>query len=184
MTKKISDGISLIAIGLGIGWLVGLSVTPGTTSIILTSIMTIVVLLITVVSGLEKETSTEEQKSYSKWKVSPIPLALFIVGLVVGSSVGIYARTHNWLGVDPQPTTTTKEGANVNYKSGVSFSVEHDECKRLLTYEDDELPNQLEYSTIEIFNELPGIFNDPKLLREKLLREVVKKQCATFQKGE
>ncbi len=182
------NAFSLIAIGLSVGWLMGLSVTPGVTSSILTSLMTVVVLLITVVSGLEKTTPDNEPQ---KWRVSPIPIALFMVSLVVGSSLGVYARTHNWLGVDVPPVASSPTGSEKGSSApvvaqstpvvtmGALFSGEFDKCKALLDYDDDDLPRKLKFSSIKIFRGLPEVVTDVKLLRQ-----VVEIQCATYQKGE
>jgi len=179
MTKKrflhlSLNAISLTVIGLGIGWLMGLSVTQGTTLSILANIMTVVVLLITAVSGLERETFTSEEKpkSYAKWKVSPVPMALFIIGIVFGSSLGIYARTHNWLGNDESNYSINNTSDNVRASIGGLFADGHDECERLQNYEENELPKKLKTSTIEIFQVL-----EPNLP----LHEIVKKQCSVLQ---
>ena len=162
--------MSLIVIGLGIGWLIGLSITPGTTLTVITSIMTVVVLLITVVSGLESKVLENE---HLKWKVSSIPIVFFVIGLAGGASVGVYARTHNWLGVDSPLTQGKSDNSST---SGGLFAGKNKECKNLLSYEGDELLEQLEYSTIKIFNELPSVISD-----SKLLHKLIEKQCAAFQ---
>ncbi len=102
---KLINAISLIVIGFGTGWLVGLSVTP-VVSIIITSIVGVAATLLTVISGLkawtpeseESETTDEPQKLNNSLNVTPIPIAIFIVGILLGSGLGVFARTHNWLG--------------------------------------------------------------------------------------
>lgn len=177
MTKEsFFNNMSLIIIGLGIGWLVGLSVTPGTTLTVITSIMTVVVLLITVVSGLESKALENE---HLKWKVSPIPIALFVIGLVVGSSLGIYARTHNLLGVDmeesrsnlPKVVESTLENSTRNLPDPtktILFASEYDECERLQAFSVDKLPRKVKSSTIKEIRKLPSIIEKPERLKQVL----------------
>lgn len=94
---------SLPIIGFGIGWLLGLSVSP-VVSIVITSVAGVAAAVITVLSGLEGKltgliASSEQQISIPS-KINPRPLAALIIGLFLGSIVGIQVRTHNLLGID------------------------------------------------------------------------------------
>jgi hypothetical protein len=88
--------VCLIITGIGIGWLIGLSVSP-VVSIVITSIMGSVVALIAAMSGLEKKGSDDNA---GQWQVNPIPLAMLMIGLFFGSIAGISARNASWLGSD------------------------------------------------------------------------------------
>ena len=95
---------SLPIIGFGIGWLLGLSISP-VVSIVITSVTGVAAAVITVMSGLEGKlsgliVSSEQQISVSSSKIDSRPLAALIIGLFLGSIVGIQARNHNWLGTD------------------------------------------------------------------------------------
>ena len=96
---------SLFVIGLGVGWLAGLSVSPVIATII-TSIVGVTVALISTLSGLNPQITDSKDESTTKslprWNVNPVPLAFLIFGIVLGSIVGILARNHNWLGTDMQ----------------------------------------------------------------------------------
>lgn len=92
--------ISLIITGLGIGWLAGLSVSP-VVSIVITSVAGSAAAIIAAMSGLENQSKTEgdsKTKNIHFSKISPVPIAVLVVGIVAGSIVGIYVRSHNWLG--------------------------------------------------------------------------------------
>lgn len=95
---------SLPIIGIGIGWLLGLSVSP-VVSIVITSVAGAAAAVIATKSGLEGRSSKiiapdERQISISSSNTDPRPLAALVIGLALGSIVGIWVRTHDWLGVD------------------------------------------------------------------------------------
>lgn len=106
MFSLIAKWISLIIIGFGIGWLAGLSVSP-VVSIIITSIIGVSITLASVLSGLKSgavqpEGAANTQTS-SDWNATPVPIALIILGLVIGSILGIVVRNWNLLGSDIRP---------------------------------------------------------------------------------
>ncbi|MCP3683078.1 MAG: hypothetical protein GY861_10340 [bacterium] len=100
--------ISLLAVGFGVGWLTGLSISP-VVSTLLTSIVGVVIALVSILSGIKAPESTttehtEQVQNNFKWRADPLPLAFLMIGIIGGASVGIIARTHNWLGVvDERP---------------------------------------------------------------------------------
>jgi len=165
MTKEsFFNSMSLIIIGLGIGWLAGLSVTPVIVSIIV-ALFGVIAPLIAILVGV---TPKNEQR------INLLPIALLIVGLALGSILGIFTRTHNLLGITASASHDVPSSV-----STVLFGGEHDECERLLTYDNNELPKEVEYSTIEIFNDLPNLIKDLKILRK-----VLENQCAKLKEAE
>ncbi|PYP84939.1 MAG: hypothetical protein DMF61_17920 [Blastocatellia bacterium AA13] len=75
--------------------------------IIVTSILTLVVGITSTLANLsshESDTSTDrmEGKLGSQIKVTPVPVAVLIIGLVIGASLGVYARTNEWFGPNVQ----------------------------------------------------------------------------------
>jgi hypothetical protein len=118
--------ICLILCGLTVGWLIGLSISP-ILSIVVASILTLVVAAVSAIAGLDvvgpeaKAKAVGQEKNgettpsnldspspvartrnWDSRSVSIVPLALFLVGIVLGASLGTYARSHDWLGADPQ----------------------------------------------------------------------------------
>jgi hypothetical protein len=81
---------SLTVIGFGIGWLVGLSVSP-VVSIVITSLTGSVAAIVAVLTGLENE---------PRWSVNPLPTAVLVAAILVGSLLGLRARNDNWFGQD------------------------------------------------------------------------------------
>jgi len=82
--------IPLLITGFGVGWMVGLSVSP-VVSIVITSVVGSAAGIVGGLSGLEEQ---------PKWKINPWPIALLILGMVLGSIFGIQARTKDWFGTD------------------------------------------------------------------------------------
>lgn len=99
--SRLIHSCSLVIIGFGIGWLAGLSVSP-VVSTIITSIVGVTVTLISVLSGIKNRPaqSDEDTENHAnpRWSVNPVPIALLIVGILIGSTLGIMVRTRNSLG--------------------------------------------------------------------------------------
>jgi hypothetical protein len=95
--------------GLALGWLVGLSISP-VIQVVLTSIVSIVVALSSALAGLIREEA--EPSAATKFKrlpissFNPIPIMFMVLGLAIGSSAGIYARSHNWFGTSAPSITS------------------------------------------------------------------------------
>jgi len=114
----IIKGLSLFIIGFGIGWLMGLSVAP-VASTILTTLLTAVMTLVGILSGIEGQRGESSETGQvpnlsSRWAVNPVPVAILILGILAGSSVGIFARNHDWLGgledISKEVKTWTDQG--------------------------------------------------------------------------
>ncbi|MCI5178463.1 MAG: hypothetical protein D3911_03910 [Candidatus Electrothrix sp. AW3_4] len=93
---KIYHAISLVIIGFGVGWLTGLSISP-VVAALLSSIIGAVLVLAAVLSGFSYGDNASLIKNVSD--ISPVPFALLMVGIIAGTSSGIWVRTHNVLGV-------------------------------------------------------------------------------------
>lgn len=95
-TTKIYHAISLVIIGIGVGWLTGLSISPVVAGL-LSSIIGAVLVLAAILSGFSYGDNASPIKNVSD--ISPVPFALLMVGIILGTSSGIWVRTHNVLGV-------------------------------------------------------------------------------------
>lgn len=97
-----SNCVCLFLSGLAIGWLVGLSVSP-IIQTVLTSIIAVIVGISSTLAGIKKPSLEDDQTQNKKERllseVSPMPTMFLVVGLAIGASVGVYARTNNWLGL-------------------------------------------------------------------------------------
>lgn len=92
MNKK-SHGWLLVS-GTGVGWLIGLSASP-VLSIVVTGIIGALAGLTGVLAGVEHVPG--DTASHSRQYRDPVPIAMLIVGITIGSIIGVSARTHAWL---------------------------------------------------------------------------------------
>lgn len=92
--------------GAGVGWLIGLSVSP-VIYIVITSLIAFVVSITSALAGItvDREGTQAESRPASKRipqvEINPLPVMFMVLGLVIGASLGVYARTNNWLGPNP-----------------------------------------------------------------------------------
>ena len=97
--------------GLGIGGLLGLSVSP-VVSIVITSVAGSASAIIAALSGLEEvrldkvAPENKPQTSFPPRKINPLPLALLVVGILMGALAGIKARNQSLLGSDVSTEVT------------------------------------------------------------------------------
>lgn len=113
----------LVLSGVGIGWLMGLSMSP-ILHIVVAGILTAVASVVSALSGFgaprsdatkapvesglkptdgpDLSAARNDQRRPATRIVTVVPLASFVVGIVLGSSVGVYARSHDWLSPEPQ----------------------------------------------------------------------------------
>jgi len=96
--------ISLLIIGLGVGWLAGLSVSPVAT-ILISGLLAITIAIVGVISisltyQNDKDKTIRSVGFKAAEKISIGLLALIVFGIALGVSLGICARTHNFLGGD------------------------------------------------------------------------------------
>ena len=123
--------LALVVIGLGIGWLAGLSISP-VVSIVITSVIGIAVAVLAALSGvkdefLDPETSPATLRRFLR-NVTPVPLAWLVAGLVIGSSIGLWARTHNWL--SPAPSAPSVVLLKDEIQQWVDLGIAQDEVVR------------------------------------------------------
>ncbi|MCL9804455.1 hypothetical protein NAT51_02910 [Flavobacterium amniphilum] len=92
--------ISLFICGISIGWLIGLSVSSVIQTVI-SSILAIITSVITLLFSLE-DGSIKEKLNDKLGVINILPLAVFLIGLSFSATIGIYARTNDWFGVNPE----------------------------------------------------------------------------------
>ena len=93
--------LGLLIAGIGIGVLIGLSVSPAVGGVI-TAVIGVAAAIVTGLGSIEGKTDS----SITAAKVNPWPLATLVVGLVAGSFIGIIARNNHWLGSDASGEVT------------------------------------------------------------------------------
>ena len=115
--------LPLLLVGLGIGWLTGLSVSP-VASIIITSAVGAAAAIVGALGGASNEEGQTTTSTFSV-NVSAWPLAWLVAGLVIGSSLGVIARTHNFLGQNPSLRIWSNYGLVPNENIAVKRSLEN-----------------------------------------------------------
>jgi len=127
-TDHKSQALWILIIGVGIGWLAGLSTSP----IIAGIITSLIALGAGVVTGLQvienkKEENAEKEKHYINAK----PLALLILGIALAAPCGILARTYHVF--EPSPIISKQiETKNSSQNQGVLFGNYESECTQIL----------------------------------------------------
>ena len=171
-----TKGLPLVVAGLGIGWLTGLSVSP-VVGTVLTSILGAVA---GVVAGLTI-LDMEKPKLYNPW-----PVALLILGIALGSPLGILARTNDLFGpmfMDSRGTVEataaetpgTDRVLNESERAALSalFSIGSENCTRLLGSPNEFLPSALRTSQFPWAQRLANEFADDV----EMMRHMVEILC-------
>lgn len=87
--KSLAMVLSVLIIGLGIGWLMALAVTP-VVSIVITSVIGSASAILASLGSIKQ---TDDSKETPSIQINPVPLAILIIGVVAGSVAGLYVRT-------------------------------------------------------------------------------------------
>jgi hypothetical protein len=91
---------ALVVTGFGIGWLAGLSVSP-VVSIVITSVTGVAAAVVTALSGLKEDPADPKVKERRRLpQIEVWPLAILLVGMLIGSTLGILARNNHFFGSD------------------------------------------------------------------------------------
>lgn len=138
--------------GLCVGWLVGLSVSP-IVQVVVASMMGLAASAVAVASGFQARKPSEEVPEARKLGGSEVSIAsniehpaskavslpdiaantslsaaslvMLCVGIGVGASVGIVARTHNWLGMELSASNSNVQAASSGPRPSPSAATEH-----------------------------------------------------------
>jgi hypothetical protein len=125
--------------GLFVGWMVGLSVSP-VAGTVLSAVITMVITAAAVTAGLKSDDSDDDAWAKISKRFKAGPIVALIVGLAVGATTGVYARTHEWLGDSSESGEGKDDGADVpEHKVPGLWAVTANECADLKAAEDSEL---------------------------------------------
>ena len=103
ITASFLRGLSLLISGLGVGWLIGMAVSP-VIHIVITSLIAFVVSVTSALAGIKVDKGEDKDDAQSarrhklQVEVNPLPMMFMVIGLVIGASLGALARTNDWLG--------------------------------------------------------------------------------------
>jgi hypothetical protein len=139
MTKKADpnkwpEAVYLLIVGLGVGWLTGLSTSPVIAGV-LSSIMGIAGGVVVGLRSIGKDSSSTDVGNNEKSQVSALPAALLVIGIALAAPLGILARTYHVFeppavrqAISEQIRKTGKAGQQ---DRGVLFSATSAECAEL-----------------------------------------------------
>lgn len=129
--------LSLLIIGLSIGWLAGLSVSP-VIATILSSLVGIAGGIVAGARSLSRENSSGSSP-VSLAQVDARPAALLVLGIALAAPLGILARTSGLF----EPSEKASSSAPAD--QGVLFGVNAVQCEELRAM--DSFPNERIYRT-------------------------------------
>jgi hypothetical protein len=158
-----SQGTSLIVIGLGVGWLTGLSVSPVVSGVI----AALLGIAGGIVTGLRTpKHSRADGSAEPQTPIDARPAALLVVGVVVGATLGILVRTHHVL----EPYDNGQQVASGPSSSGVLFAFTAGERSGLMDLVNARnhagLVDQLQRSSLPMAKKIVSTYgHDPNALR-------------------
>lgn len=164
-------------VGLGVGYIIGLTITPVMT-IVVGSMMSLVTCASGILAGLRPAFTDKVEITHTSAKgrgsrLSPIslyPIAFIIIGMAIGTTAGIWTRTHNLLGSGILPSSS-QESAGADAALGVLFNVSMDERSTLREAAESGREGELEARMLSSVNPQVREFakrhkGDPDTLRK------------------
>jgi len=160
--------ISIMVIGLSTGVLVGLSKSP-VIFVVLTSILGLIIPLIATLVGLKKHFLNKQDTDLSKSKdvpnadliINPVPLAILLLCVVIGSMGGIVIRTSGILGKEQQhfiyiDKNGEKKEVTRIINASLYASSNKDLCKIIYNKDAKEMRNMLKIEIKQVFKDKKG----------------------------
>lgn len=96
----IKTSFYIVLIGISLGWLIGLSISPIIGGVI-TSIISLLISIYVVFTGITDSSKSNNNLLRNIKNINLLPLALLMTSIALGSSSGVYLRTNDVLGLDP-----------------------------------------------------------------------------------
>ncbi len=187
---------SLLFVGFGVGWLLGLSTSP-VVHIVISAVTGAIAAVVAAMSGVQGR---------AQWSVSPVPTAILVAGVLIGSLLGMKARIDDWLGRDvgidmgreadawiqaglpldrgtivhrlfesqyppPGSDAAPQPAPAPEIRTGL-FGVSSDECRRMRGLMDDALRREVRVLTDERARRLAEIVPDAEVLQQ-IIEEVL-----------
>ena len=101
--QKLKTFINLSLIGTSVGWMIGLSESPIISGVVSTILAFIVSVLI-VLSGIDPS-KNDNKNPILKVNISLFPVTILCLFLSISGTIGIYVRTHSYLGKSTEQST-------------------------------------------------------------------------------
>lgn len=143
--------IAFLVLGLGVGWITGLSMSP-VVAPVLGTVLGVASAVVAAAAGV----NVRDREVIPK-QVDPWPLVFLVVGLSLGAPMGVVVREHGWLGSranartasmpkEPADTTSPVEPQTVA-AAGLYALPSGSDCHKLKTYQGVETPYGFKSST-------------------------------------
>lgn len=203
--------IAMFTSGVSIGWLVGMSVAPVVQSTVST-VLALVVGILSLAAGLKELPALWVDKfpiaTYFS-RIRLLPMALFLVGLSIGSAWGLYTRTNNLLGpnapsiarrwaVDRADSMrilrhmyalTYGDSANIKIERGIPIGLNASdemavsECDKVLLMPIENIKDWLQTNPALRLDSLRISRLNPNVVSDSItLRQILTKQCPDSEK--
>jgi hypothetical protein len=157
----ITQAIAVFVSGLGIGWLVGLSASPVVSGVIAS--------LLGVAAGVVTTFRGASASSAKSFITDARPVAILVVGVALGATVGVTVRTHDLLSPPAkleQAAQSTVSKDNLISRSVLFAQPGSDECAELLSLEPKYIRLGFKSSSSEGIRRLGEIIEDTELLQD------------------
>ncbi|WP_020605920.1 hypothetical protein [Spirosoma spitsbergense] len=104
--NRILNIFALLASGLAVGWMMGMSVSP-VIQTALNSLLVVLVGVLGLLAGTQSLFTADDDISHRRWlsylnEVNLLPVGVFLFFLAFGSAVGVFTRTNAILGPSPK----------------------------------------------------------------------------------
>ncbi|MCP4545438.1 MAG: hypothetical protein GY835_03090 [bacterium] len=163
---RLNQGLAILFTGLGVGWLVGLSVSP---------VVSAVIAVLLALAGPMASTFREVLPSDSiQPKTNAWPVALLTLGVALGATTGIFVRTHDILGPEnrediqeiAQNDGHESRAGDLASKTGLFSQPGGDECKDLLSAGSRRIRFVFRSSGLEEVRALGELIENPEILQK------------------
>jgi hypothetical protein len=157
------QAIAVCITGIGIGWLMGLSISPVVASVIGA--------LFGIISGGIAALSGVKEAGIIKFQVNIWPLSLLVLGITGGAALGVYTRTHDLLGsgtiVNAQTSSPGESRSDTVHSTTVLFSQPGStECTELLASLPEEINTSFRSSSKRKMRQIGDQIKDPSTLKD------------------
>jgi hypothetical protein len=120
--------LPILLASLCVGWIAGLSVSPVVGEIISALLAVLLAIVASIAGPLTVQTKSrnpERQPRQLLISPNPWPISLVAIGLAVGASAGLYARSHDWFLRDLKATADRLVAAGADQRTAAQALVAH-----------------------------------------------------------
>lgn len=130
MLISIWKGFLVFLSGFCLGWLTGLSLSP-VVEVVIGGAVGVIGAVVSALSGVavkrddNGDQGDREAEAPKVLMISPVPMAVFILGVAIAAPIGILARTHEWFSRTPEEEVKTWEKLKIKPEEVAKRLFEH-----------------------------------------------------------